>query len=200
MRPINLLPKDATPQGPRMTVLVGAAVAAWVIVLAFATIATQGRADDAERANEEALLEIDRLTREVVALQGVQDAMNAYDDAAGVMVTLLERDVSWGDIMTSLSTQIPSRVWLEGFAGTAVTGDESIGRITMTGVAFDFPDVSDWIRSLDAEAFPGVSGSWVQSVSESTIGAAEVVVFSSTTSLTDDALSNRRRTRVPEVR
>lgn len=200
MRPINLLPKDATPQGPRMAVLVGAAVAAWVIVLVFATIAAQGRADDAERANEDTLLEIDRLMREVVALQDVQDAMDAYDDAAGVMTTLLERDVSWGDIMTSLSTQIPSRVWLEGFAGTALTGDDGFGRITMTGVAFDFPDVSDWIRSLDAEAFPGVSGSWVQSVSESTIGAAEVVVFSSTTSLTDDAVSNRLRTRVPGVR
>lgn len=201
MRPINLLPKDAAPQGPRLPVLVGAAVVAWLIVLVFATIATQGRADDAERANEDTLLEIDRLSRQVVALEEVRTTMEDYDAAVAVMATLLERDVSWGDIMTSLSQQIPSRVWLEGFAGRSAAADEpSIGRITMTGVAFDFPDVSDWIRSLDAEAFPGVSGSWVQSVSESNIGAAQVVVFSSTTSLTEAALSNRLRSRVPEVR
>ena len=41
---------------------------------------------------------------------------------------------------------------------------------------------------------------WVQNVSESNIGAAEVVIFSSTTSLTEDALSDRVRSRVPEVR
>lgn len=200
MRPINLLPKDATPQGPRLAVLVGASLVAWALVLALATIATQGRADDAERANEETLLEIDRLTRQVVALEDVRTTMEDYDAAAGVLEVVLAGDVSWGDIMTSLSSEIPSRVWLEGFAGTAAMGEPGVGRITMTGVAFDFPDVSDWIRSLDAEAFPGVSGAWVQSVSESTIGAAEVVVFSSTTSLTDEALSNRLRSRVPEVR
>ena len=103
--------------------------------------------------------------------------------------------------MISLSTEIPSRVWLEGFSGTAQAGETSpYGRITMTGVAFDFPDVSDWIRSLDAQNFPEVTGSWVQSISESTVGTADVVVFSSTTSLTEKAFSSRVRDLVPEVR
>jgi Tfp pilus assembly protein PilN len=200
MRPINLLPKDTAPQGPRLAVLVGAALVVWALVLALATVAVQGRADDAERANEAIVAEIERLTGRVIGLEEVRVTIEEYEAAAAVLEVVLVGDVSWGDIMTSLSSEIPSRVWLEGFAGTTGLGEQTVGRITMTGVGFDYPDISDWIRSLDADAFPGVSGAWVQSVSESTIGAAEVVVFSSTTSLTEEALSSRLRSRLPEVR
>lgn len=202
MRPINLLPKGATPQGPRLSVLVGAAVIAWLFVLAFATVSSQGRANDAEAANDQTLLEIDQLRRQVAELSETGTASDDYLASAEIVTTILATDISWGEIMTSLSTQIPSRVWLDGFTGTTSTGDTpGVGRITMTGVAFDFPDVSDWIRSLDDDLrFPGVSGAWVQNVSESTVGAADVVVFSSTTSLTEDAISSRIRSRVPEVR
>lgn len=201
MRPINLLPRSALPRAPRLRTITAAAIIAWLVVLAFATVATQGRISDAERATQTVQRDVDRLTREIADLSDVRDAMQEYDVAAATVAALLDGDVSWADIMASLSSQIPSRVWLEGFTGTTASDDpDGFGQITMTGVAFDFPDVSVWIRSLDASTFPGVAGAWVQSVSESTIGAAEVVVFSSTTRLTEDALSDRLRARAPEVR
>lgn len=200
MRPVNLLPKEARPAAPRLPIMVGGALVAWLIVLVLATIAVQGRAQDAERANESTRLRIDRLTTQISEFAPVGDSVQEYEQAAALIEALLVRDVSWGGIMTSLSTEIPSRVWLEGFTGSAGDGTEGIGRITMSGVAFDFPDVASWIRSLDAVSFPGVSGAWVQNISHSTVGEADVVVFSSTTALTERALSGRVDTRVPEVR
>jgi Tfp pilus assembly protein PilN len=201
MRPINLLPRGAAPQGPRLPIMLGAAFAAWILVLAFATISAQGRVDEAERKNQDAQIQIDRLTAQVVGLTDVRDTIQEYDEAVALVTDLLANDVSWGGIMLSLSSEIPSRVWLEAFTGmTSPDAIGGVGHITMTGVAFDFPDVSSWIRTLDAATFAGVSGAWVQNVSEATVGAADVVVFSSTTELTEEARSSRLSDRVPEVR
>lgn len=201
MRPINLLPKELTPDGRRIPLILAGTVLVWLLVVGLATVAAQGRADDAEEVNRRISVEIDGLTRQVQDLSVVQDRIDQYQAGADLLTSLLAGDVSWGRIMTDLSTEIPSRVWLEAFSGSTQTGENSpYGQITMNGVAFDFPDVSEWIRTLDATEFPGVAGAWVQSVSESTIGEAHVVLFSSTTSLTEDALSGRILTRVPEVR
>jgi len=71
--------------------------------------------------------------------------------------------------------------------------------VAFSGVGFDYPDVSAWLRALDSEQFAGVSGTWVSTVSEGFVGGDEVVTFTSTAVLTSAAVSNRADTLIPEV-
>nr|NIS33920.1 hypothetical protein [Actinomycetota bacterium] len=68
-----------------------------------------------------------------------------------------------------------------------------------SGVGLDFPDVSDWLRSLDSEDFVGLTGSWVSAASEGAIGEDEVVTFTSTAVLTPAAGTDRVDSLVPEI-
>ncbi len=71
--------------------------------------------------------------------------------------------------------------------------------MTFSGVGFDFPDVSEWLRTLESAGFSGVTGPWVSTASESTIGEEAVVSFSSTAVLTTGAVTDRAQELIPEV-
>ena len=96
----------------------------------------------------------------------------------------------------------PERVWLDTFVGSSLAGAVPglVGRVTVAGRGFDFTDVSTWLRSLDAERFPGVAGTWITSAAETTDADLQTIVtFDSSTGLTSAAVSNRLQERIPEV-
>ena len=74
-----------------------------------------------------------------------------------------------------------------------------VGQVSFSGVGFDFPDVSEWLRALDSGGFSGVTGPWVSTASESAIGDEAVVSFSSTAALTEGAVTDRAQELMPEV-
>jgi len=59
--------------------------------------------------------------------------------------------------------------------------------------------VSAWLRALESDQFAGITGPWVTTVSQSSIGLEEVVTFSSTAVLTTAAVTDRADTLIPEV-
>lgn len=203
MRPINLLPPEVAEQRGRRR-RIGMAVfgaIAYVALLGVGVLYWDSKVS-AAREEVDAQLEVNQtLEGDVVSLGDAGELRSQYQDKSDLVRTALATDVDWGILLNDLARLLPPRVWVETFSGTIVaeTTPGVLGQVAFSGVGFDFPDVSAWLRALDSDQFNGVTGTWVSTVSESTIGEAEVVTFNSTAVLTNAAATNRAETLIPEV-
>ena len=204
MREINLLPPEAFQRlSARRTrarfIVVGLL---YMVMLLLLTLLWQGRVSSAENVVTIQQVQNETLQTQVSSLIDSQRLDDDYNADRRLIEEALAVDMSWGRLLNDLARLIPDRVWLESFSGAVSEGgdvEEALGTVTVAGIGFTYPDVSAWLRSLDSDRFPGVEGTWVQTVSESLIGVADVVNFASTTSLTEAAFSNRVIDRVPLV-
>ena len=203
MRPINLLPPEVAEERSRRRrvglVIVG--IVAYLALLGVGVLYWNSKVN-AAREDVTAQREANQLLeREVVALSDAGELQTAYQDRSDLVRTALATDVDWGILLNDLARLIPPRVWVETFTGTIVpaTIPGVLGQVSFSGVGFDFPDVSAWLRALDSDQFNGVTGTWVSTVSEGTVGVADVVNFTSTAVLTSAAATNRAETLIPEV-
>lgn len=202
MREINLLPPEEFQRksGRRLRARLFLIGALYVVLLVLLTFLWQGRVT---RAEDLVVVEQQRnetLRQRVNELADAQLLVDDYDANARLIADALALDMSWGRLLNDLARMIPDRVWLESFTGAVSEGgEEALGSVSVAGVGFSYPDVSAWLRSLDSDRFPGVDGTWVQTVSDAVIGRAEVVSFSSSTSLTAAAFSSRVDERVPVI-
>jgi Tfp pilus assembly protein PilN len=203
VRPINLLPPEVAEQRGRRR-RIGMAVfgaIAYVALLGVGVLYWDSKVS-AAREEVDAQLEVNQtLEGDVVSLGDAGELRSQYQDKSDLVRTALATDVDWGILLNDLARLLPPRVWVETFSGTIVaeTTPGVLGQVAFSGVGFDFPDVSAWLRALDSDQFNGVTGTWVSTVSESTIGEAEVVTFNSTAVLTNAAATNRAETLIPEV-
>lgn len=176
-------------------------VVAYVALLAVGVLYWDSKVS-AARDDVDAQLEINQsLEREVVALSSAGDLRADYQERSDLVREALATDVDWGILLNDLARLLPPRVWIETFSGTIVaqTTPGVLGQVAFSGVGFDFPDVSAWLRALDSEQFNGVTGTWVSTVAEGIIGDANVVTFTSTAVLTSAAATNRAETLIPEI-
>lgn len=203
MRSINLLPaeahvKEQARDRVARLVLFGMIYVGLLVVV---TLLWQNQVNDAKQ-NAAAQVELNRqLETRIAEFQGVEGLVTEYDANVTLMEAALADDLSWGRILNDLGRILPDSVWLESFRGTVETDPTTpeVGSVSVTGVGFDFPDVSAWLRSLDSDRFPAATGTWVTNVSEGLIGEAPIVNFVSQTSLTMAARSDRLDTRVPRT-
>jgi len=203
MRSINLLPpeahvKEQTRERIARMALIGMAYMAILVLL---TLLWQSRVTEAK---QEAAAQQDAngaLEVTIAEFQGVEGLVGEYDANVALMEMALADDLSWGRVLNDLGRILPDSVWLQSFRGSVETDPTTpqVGTVQVTGVGFDFPDVSAWLRSLDSDRFPAATGTWVTSVSEGQIGSAPVVNFVSQTSLTVAARSDRLETRIPRT-
>jgi Tfp pilus assembly protein PilN len=204
MRPINLLPPEIMAERSRRRRVVGyiGLAVLYVALLGVGVVLWNGRVEDArDRVAIQQEINLG-LERQLAALGEVRDLADRYADRADLVRVALDADVDWGIILNDLARLLPARVWVETFSGTVVPGSTNgvLGQVSFTGVGFDFPDVSDWLRTLDSEDFVGITGSWVSTVTESGLGADTALVnFTSTAVLTDAAETNRAQQLVPEI-
>ncbi|MGH9052125.1 MAG: PilN domain-containing protein, partial [Acidimicrobiia bacterium] len=139
---------------------------------------------------------------EIATLESARLLKQSYDAKVDMMEVILAADIAWGRLLNDLGRVIPDRVWLEGFSGQVSTSEESaglLGQISGNGVAFEYPDVAAWLRTVDSDQFPALDGAWVNSASLASLGEAEIIQFDSVASLTQAALSDRLAERIPEV-
>ena len=203
MRPINLLPPEVAAERDRRrraVGLVGVGVV-YLAILGLGVVFWNGKVQDArDLVADQEQINLG-LEREVAALSASRDLQTEYENRADLVRTALEADVDWGIILNDLARLAPQRVWVEAFSGTVVPGTPGgiLGQVSISGIGLDFPDVSDWLRSLDSEDFVGLTGSWVSSVSEGSIGDEAVVTFTSTAVLTPAAATDRVTRLVPEI-
>jgi Tfp pilus assembly protein PilN len=203
VRPINLLPPEVAEERAkhrRVALLIVVGVA-YLAALAGGVFYWNSRVSTA-KADVEAQQELNRtLEREVAALADAGALQEQFQAKAALVRTALATDVDWGVFLNDLSRLLPPRVWIQSFAGVIEPGEstELVGSVFFNGVGFDFPDVSEWLRSLGSAAFSGVTGPWVSTAAEGAIGEELVVNFSSTAALTTGALTDRAEDLIPEV-
>lgn len=203
MRPINLLPPEVAEERSRrrragMLIVVGIAYVLLLVagVFYWNTKVSAARADVAIQQEINTGLEL-----QVANLADAGALQADFQAKAALVQEALSKDVDWGIFLNDLSRLLPERVWVETFNGSIVDGEsaEVVGQVTFSGIGFDFPDVSEWLRSLESAGFSGVIGPWVSTASESTIGEDPVVSFSSTAVLTTGAVTDRAQELIPEV-
>ena len=203
MRPINLLPPEfgAKQARRRRLAMLGFAVVAYVVILGLGFFLWGGRVDNARRDLEAQNSIVQTLEREVVGLADAGQLVVEYETKAELVRQALGNDIDWGIIMNDLARLLPPRLWVSTFSGNVVaeTIPGVLGQVAFSGIGFDFPDVSAWLRALDSEQFAGIAGTWVSTVSEGVVGEEEVVNFSSTAALTFTAVTNRAENLIPEV-
>ena len=207
MRTINLMPQEgkrATEGRQRLLFLVALGLI-YVLLLGVVTVWRQGAVDDAEAEVQDARQMNQELQTEITALAGAEDVSNQFAGAVATLSGALVNDVSWGRLINDLGRLIPDRVWLTTYSGSVnrldptATAELGVGQLAFSGTAFDRPDVAAWLRVLDSDRYPGVVGTWATGITQSNIGEADTVTFSSTTNLTSEALSSRLIDRIPEI-
>ncbi|WKZ82815.1 MAG: PilN domain-containing protein [Acidimicrobiia bacterium] len=203
MRPINLLPPEvARERSRRRKVALGVvAFLAYLVLLGVGVFYWSGKVSTAAEERDAQLVINRDLERRVAALGESAQIQQDFEARATLVRTALEVDVDWGILLNDLARLIPPRVWVETFNGRveASTIPGLLGQVSFSGVGFSFPDVSEWLRSLDSTEFAGLTAGWVSTVSQGVIGEEEVVTFSSTAVLTDRAASDRADSLIPEV-
>ena len=203
MRPINLLPPEVAQQRTRrrrVAVAIFGAIA-YLVLLVVGMLFWDTKVD-AARDDLDAQTDINlSLEREVAALGDSAVTQTQYQAKADLVRSALASDIDWGIFLNDLARLIPPRVWVESFSGSVVpqTTPGVVGLVSFSGTGFDFPDVSAWLRALESDQFAGITGPWVTTVSQSSIGLEEVVTFSSTAVLTTAAVTDRAETLIPEV-
>ena len=144
-----------------------------------------------------------KLQAEQAKYADVPRTIAAIDKAETMRETAMANDIEWYRSLTNVSVTLPSKVWLTsltlqvGAAGgaapsttPAATGDAGgVGTVTAVGTAMDHPDVATWLDVLARQ--PGMSDAYFSSSKKKEIGSKSVVDFSSTATVTDEALSHR---------
>jgi Tfp pilus assembly protein PilN len=145
-----------------------------------------------------------RLQAEQAKYADVPRTIAAIDKAETMRETAMANDVEWYRSLTNVSVTLPSKVWLTSLtftvgagpggaaapatpAGTPAAG--GVGTVTAVGTAMDHPDVATWLDVLGRQ--PGMSDAYFSSSKKKEVGAKTVVDFSSTATVTDEALSHR---------
>lgn len=203
MRPINLLPPEVARERSkrrRLALMVVAAVA-YVAMLAVGVLIWNGRVDTAQRNLDTQLAVNQTLESQVLSMNASGELRDEFLDRAELVRVALATDIDWGILLNDLARLLPPRLWVDTFSGTVIpeTTPGVVAQVAFSGVGFDFPDVSSWLRALDSEQFNGITGTWVSTVSEGLIGENEVVTFTSTAVLTQAAVTGRADELIPEV-
>ncbi len=203
MRPINLLPPEFGQKRlrRRRMVLLAFVFAAYIAVLGMGVLIRSGRVDDARRDVEAQNTIVQTLQRQVIGLADSGELAIRFQEKADLVNTALSRDIDWGIILNDLARLLPPRLWVETFSGTVLSENIPgvVGQVAFSGIGFDFPDVSAWLRALDSEQFSGITGTWVNTLSQGVVGNEAVVTFASTAVLTSAAVTNRAANLIPEV-
>jgi Tfp pilus assembly protein PilN len=204
VRTINLLPPEARrrAQARRRRSLAIGVMVGYLLVLALFALFWGTKVTSAGDQLEDQQMVNEGIRAEIAKLESARLLKQSYDAKVDMMEVVLAVDIAWGRLLNDLGRVIPDRVWLEGFSGQVSPSDQSpglLGQISGNGVAFEYPDVAAWLRTVDSDQFPALDGAWVNSASLATVGEAEVIQFDSVASLTQAALSDRLAERIPEV-
>jgi Tfp pilus assembly protein PilN len=182
-------------------------VAGVLAVVAAGYLASQQRADEAadQLATSQARTSV--LQTEQAKYAEVPKVLAEVDAAKSAQQTAMATDVLWYRYLNDLALTYPQNVWLTnmtasvaatggttGQAGVPVAGANplatpGIGTITFTGTGLDHPDVAAWLEVLDGT--DGFADAYFSSSQRAELEGQAVVQFSSSVTITGDALSHR---------
>lgn len=181
-----------------------------VVVLAVAGVVgvyqqQHGSVESAQQQLAEAQQQQAVLAHQLAGLSNVNVVNNEVDSVKALYVSAMGQEIQWSHYLNDLSLSIPDNVWLNSLqasetspSATASAGapgtSSGYGTITFAGTAFTHDDVATWLESLAKE--PGYTDPYFSNSAEQADGPRVVVKFSSTVSLTQQALSGRAESQV----
>ena len=195
---VNLLPPEIAERARfrRVQLGLGGGVLAAIGVVALLYV---GASSSLTEANTE--LETQQATTTQLQAESAkyQDVTTVYANAAAAEAMLTQamgEEVRYSQFLNDLSLTVPENVWVKGisFAQAAVppalgSTEPGIGTVTFTGVGFKHDDVAVWLESLAKQK--GYVNPYFSSSTEGLIGTRKTVSFTSTVTMTPDALSKR---------
>lgn len=195
---VNLLPPEIA-EGARFRRIqygLGGGLLATVGVVALLYLAAVGGVNDATTELETANTTNTALQAETAKYADVQ-AVYARAAAAQAMLTqAMGEEVRFSQYMNDLSLTVPANVWLKNvtFAQAAAPAElgstvPGIGTVTFTGIGFQHDDVAVWLESLAKQK--GYTNPYFANSTQALIGTRSTVNFTSTVTMTADALSGR---------
>jgi len=198
---VNLLPPEIaeTRRFKRIQVGLGATVVGAVGIVALLYVSANSGVSGAQAKVDAAQAQTASLRAESARYSGVTDVYAKADQAQAMLTRAMGQEVRYSQLLNDLSLSIPSNVWIknlvfsqESGAGAAATTTPGIGTLTVTGVGFSHDDVAVWLESLAGQndgktyADPYFSNS-----TETLLGTRRTVNFTSSATLTPQALSHR---------
>jgi Tfp pilus assembly protein PilN len=200
---INLLPPEIR-ERQRYRRRTAAVVLIGIIVLAalgaFYVLQVM-RLADVEEDLEAQQAENAELQQEIAQLQRFADLQQELEDTRTLLNTLLADKILWSGVLRDVSLVIPGEMWLSGLSGATLGADTEDGettgavvpggglvaQITFNGFAFDHRDVALWLSRL--EDVRGFVNPWLSNSQKTLIGLTEVVQFTNSVDLTEQALA-----------
>ncbi|GAB4067624.1 hypothetical protein GCM10028777_24180 [Angustibacter speluncae] len=154
---------------------------------------------------EDALADEQSVTNDLLAEQAkyseVPKVIAEVEAAQAGRETAMSSDVLWFDYLSHLSASYPENVWVKDLTVTAAPASATavpdptglvtpgIATISVSGTARSHDDVAAWLDVLDAT--PGFADATYSVAARNDIETTALVDFSSTVTVTEDALSHR---------
>ena len=195
---VNLLPPEIAEQARRRRVELGLA-GGLVATVGVVGLLYAGATSSVSDATDELAAATARGSALQAQTREFADVNDVYDRAAtaqALLVSAMGQEVRFSTFLDDLSKTVPDHVWLKNVTFTqaapvpgAVAAAAGIGTATFTGVGFRHDDVATWLETLAAQ--PGFADPYVSESTAGEIGDRKTVSFTSTVTLTADALSGR---------
>jgi Tfp pilus assembly protein PilN len=224
MPKINLLPQERNEAAARRRSVAMALFVALVYLsaLALVFVMLKGRETAAEEDLAAQLQRNELLRAEVASLEPYAELRREYEDGVDLIREALSGDVAWGRVLGDFGRMIPQGVWLENLTIQAEAPDEEslegagpmpYGSLSMSGQGFGYADVATWLVTLDSPDWDDVGAAWASNVTLSegeaptpavgedpgSPGSPDLVGWTITGLLGENALTDRLETRIPEV-
>lgn len=194
---VNLLPGEIR-ERQRVRRRGGAVAVVGVLVLAALGafyFLQQVRLNDLKQDLAAQEAENDRLRAEIAELQEFDQQQRELAASQDLLNTLLADEVQWSGVLRDISLVIPGQTWLttlngqitqtEGTAQPTEGPSGLIGQISFNGFGLSHRAVALWLTRL--EDVEGFANPWVSTSQKTEIGVQEVVQFTSTTDLSEQA-------------
>jgi len=198
---VNLLPPEIAERTRfrRIQYGLGGGVLATVGVVALLYLVAVGSVNDAASELETTNTRNTALQAETAKYADVQRVYGEAAAAQAMLTQAMGEEVRFSQYLNDLSLTVPENVWLKNvtFAqapAPAATGSTvpGIGTVSFTGVGYKHDDVAVWLESLAGQK--GYVNPYFTNSTKALIGNRSTVNFTSTVTMTADALSGRYTT------
>jgi Tfp pilus assembly protein PilN len=203
---VNLLPPEIAERRRvrQLQAGMGAAVALAVVGVAAGYLMAHASANSAKHDLANAQAQTTSLQTQIAQYNGDTALRSQLVAEQDMLSQAMAPEIQWSHYLNDLSLRIPSNVWVstltlqETPASSASSASSTasnsgtvngIGQIQVTGVAFTHDDVATWLDSLAKEK--GYANAYFSNSAEGFLGTRRIVNFSSTATVTPDALSGR---------
>jgi Tfp pilus assembly protein PilN len=192
---VDLLPPEIHAARRLRSVQTGmvAGVAAAALVVGGLWVVANAQVDREQGRLEAAQTRQIQVNRQVQSLADVAQVYRDVEARQELLSAAMGSEVQWSGYLNDLALRVPAGVWLTNMTVSPANGvaeaATGIATITFTGNARAHNDVAVWLENLARQR--GYVDAYFTTSAESTAGSTKVVSFTSSVTVTSEALSNR---------